>query len=102
MDERFEVRHRELHRGHPNPGFAETEPQRVRRTEALRQFDHRTGPLVDEAISAAREMLKFGEHEGPCVLDAHTGKCTAHAKAFEERQRELADRLAALDEEAAR
>lgn len=47
-------------------------------------------------------MLKFGEHEGPCVLDAHTGKCTAHGEAFEERGRELADRLATLDEEAAR
>lgn len=60
---------------------------------------------AERVETAAREMLRFGEHEGPCTNhdDASgTESCELHAEAFERRQAALRAALAALDEEAAR
>jgi hypothetical protein len=64
-------------------------------------FEHRTAEPVNEAVGAAREMLRFGEHEGLCTNhdDASgTEPCSLHAEAFERREGALRAKLAALDE----
>lgn len=68
---------------------------------ALLSFEARTGPLVDDLVEAARDMLKFGEHESPCVRDSE-GRCPRHMAMSEARREALEARIAELDEVAGR
>jgi hypothetical protein len=56
---------------------------------------------IAELAAAARGMLRFGEHDGPCTNhdDASgTEACVFHVEAFELRQVALGAALAKLDE----
>jgi hypothetical protein len=64
-------------------------------------FEHRTAVPLDDLVAAARGMLRFGQHEGPCTNhdDASgTERCVFHAEAFERREATLRAALDALDE----
>jgi len=52
------------------------------------------GQVLDESVEeAAREMLRFGAHEGPCVHAAPYGGCSRHRAAFERRKAALQQEL---------
>lgn len=90
MTEPFEVRHRALRE-------AITARNADLAAPYLRDFDERTGPLVDDLVAAARGMQKFGQHEGECRV-GEDGKCELHVRAFQRRGRTLEAALTALDE----
>jgi hypothetical protein len=122
--EHYEVRHRALREAGSTDGHWETSDvdgcriqdigrgnmvayaesneagrSKSRSDAALIIFEHNTGPLVDDLVAAAREMLKFGEHESPCVRDSEGG-CPRHIAMFQAREKALRARIAALDEAA--
>lgn len=103
MTDHFEVRHRALREAEeavrtPAPKYSVAHGHALL---ALDRFEKHTRSLVDDALAAAREMLKCGEHEGECDGEPGEG-CARHRAAFELRKATLTDQLAALDEEANR
>ncbi len=68
----------------------------------LDSFRSRTAKPLDAAVAALRELLKAGQHDGPCESGGPFSPCWHHEEAYSNRVQAGRAALADLDEMAAR
>lgn len=64
-------------------------------------LDKQATRVIAQVLSAARDSLKDGEHDGRCVWMEHAGEeigpCRVHLEMAARRRKRLADAVAAWD-----